>query len=88
MDAGRKSISPMLGNPDVRSPQNVYVYSLSDEHGRLKIKEEGIVPQVGEKVEIWVRDANATISQFDRFYVIRDDIVEDTWEIPLGGVNT
>jgi len=88
IDAGRKSISPMLGNPDVKSPDNVFVYSLSDEHGRLRTKEGGIVPQLGEKIEIWVRDANATISQFDRFYVIRDDIVEDVWEIPLGGVNT
>lgn len=88
MDAGRKSISPMLGNPEVKYPQDVYVYSLSDEHGRLKVKEGGEMPELGEKIEIWVRDANATISQFDRFYVIRDEVVEDIWEIPLCGINT
>jgi D-serine deaminase-like pyridoxal phosphate-dependent protein len=88
MDAGRKSISPMLGTPEVKRPEGVYVYSLSDEHGRLKTGSGGVTPEVGEKVEIWVRDANSTISQFDRFYVIRDEMVEDVWPIPLCGVNT
>lgn len=88
MDAGRKSISPMLGTPEVKHPAGVYVYSLSDEHGRLKTEVDGVTPQVGQKVEIWVADANYTIAQFDRFYVIRDEVVEDVWKIPLGGINT
>jgi D-serine deaminase-like pyridoxal phosphate-dependent protein len=88
MDAGRKSISPMLGTPEVKHPKGVYVFSLSDEHGRLKTETGGATPQVGEKIEIWVRDANYTITQFDRFYVTRDEVVEDVWKIPLCGINT
>lgn len=88
VDVGRKSISPQLGMPEVKNPSTARVFSLSDEHGRVILSDEAEAPQVEDKIELWVRDANGTINQFDRFYVIRDDLVEDVWEIPLCGRST
>ena len=88
VDVGRKSISPMLGLPEVKNPQGAHVLSLSDEHGRIVLGSEPEALSVGDKIELWVRDANGTINQFDRFYVIRDEIVEDVWRIPICGQNT
>jgi hypothetical protein len=42
---------------------------------------------IGDKIELWVRDANGTINHFDRFYVLRNDHVEAIWQIPLCGVS-
>jgi len=44
--------------------------------------------RVGDKVELWVRDANGTVNLFDRFYAMRDDVVEAVWEIPNPGIRT
>ncbi len=88
VDAGRKSISPALGVPEVKRPGGAKVISLSDEHGRVMLEDQAGVVQVGDKIELWVRDANGTINQFDRFYVIRDERVEAVWQIPLCGRST
>jgi D-serine deaminase-like pyridoxal phosphate-dependent protein len=88
VDAGRKSLSVDLGVPEVKYPDGAQVRSLSDEHGRVILGAEKACFQVGDKIELWVRDANGTIPLFDRFYCIRDDHVVDVWNIPLCGINT
>jgi D-serine deaminase-like pyridoxal phosphate-dependent protein len=88
VDAGRKSISTDLGLPEVKFPPGAVVRSLSDEHGRVVTTESSAKLQIGDKVELWVRDANGTINQFDRFYCIRNDVIEDIWTIPICGKNT
>ncbi len=88
IDAGRKSVSTELGVPEVKAPYGARVLSLSDEHGRVIFEDASSAPQVGDRIELWVRDANATISHFDRFYATREDTVEAVWSIPLCGRNT
>lgn len=89
IDAGRKSISTAYGLPEVKHPASgVSVRSLSDEHGRIGLEGQGQQLRIGDKIELWVRDANGTINQFDRFYAIRSDHVEAVWPIPLCGVST
>jgi D-serine deaminase-like pyridoxal phosphate-dependent protein len=88
IDAGRKSVSVALGNPMVRRPAGAEILSLSDEHGRVILEDEASPVQVGDPVELWVRDTNGTINQFDRFYAVRNDLVEAVWEIPLRGNHT
>jgi len=88
IDTGQKSISRLLGNPEVRKPSHAAVLSLSDEHGRIILDHEAESLGVGDKVELWVRDANGTINQFDRFYAIRHEVVEAVWQIPLCGSHT
>jgi D-serine deaminase-like pyridoxal phosphate-dependent protein len=90
VDTGRKSVSTALGMPEVKDPPGpgARVISLSDEHGRVVFADPASAPRVGKKIELWVRDANGTINQFDRFYVIRDGLVEAVWKIPLLGCST
>ena len=88
MDTGRKSVSTAMGVPEVKEPPGARVISLSDEHGRVVFADPAAAPRVGDKIELWVRDANGTINQFDRFYVIRDGVVEAVWKIPLLGCST
>jgi D-serine deaminase-like pyridoxal phosphate-dependent protein len=88
IDTGRKSMSLVLGLPEVKAPDDVKVISLSDEHGRVMPEDQTDTLGVGQKIELWVRDANGTINQFDRFYVIRDETVEAVWRIPTRGNST
>jgi D-serine deaminase-like pyridoxal phosphate-dependent protein len=88
IDVGRKSISPLLGNPEVKHPAGAEVTSLSQEHGRIVFEGGVRSVTIGEKVELQVRDSNGTVLLFDRFYAIRDGIVEAVWPIPLCGVST
>jgi D-serine deaminase-like pyridoxal phosphate-dependent protein len=90
IDTGRKSISPQLGLPEVKTPPGAQVFSLSDEHGRVRLAGEAAAspPRIGDKIELWVRDANGTINQFDRFYAIRAEQVEAIWPIPAGERST
>jgi D-serine deaminase-like pyridoxal phosphate-dependent protein len=85
VDTGGKSVSTALGNPEVKDPPGARVISLSDEHGRVMFATPAERPQIGDRIELWVRDANGTIKQFDRFYVIRNGLVEAVWKIPLLG---
>jgi D-serine deaminase-like pyridoxal phosphate-dependent protein len=85
VDTGGKSVSTALGLPEVKNPPGARVISLSDEHGRVMFAGPDQRPQIGERIELWVRDANGTIKQFDRFYVIRNGLVEAVWKIPLLG---
>lgn len=88
IDTGRKSICPILGMPEVKHPSGANLFSLSQEHGRVALEGQGSKLKVGDKIELWVRDANGTINQFDRLYAIRNDVVEDVWMIPGCGDHT
>jgi D-serine deaminase-like pyridoxal phosphate-dependent protein len=88
IDLGRKSLSPLLGHPEVKHPTGAEVFSLSQEHGRVSLEGGATELKVGDKIELWVRDSNGTIMLFDRFYAIRNDVVEAVWPIPLCGVST
>jgi D-serine deaminase-like pyridoxal phosphate-dependent protein len=88
IDIGRKSISPVLGLPEVKHPAGANLFSLSQEHGRVSLRGGALGLKVGDKIELWVRDANGTINQFDRFYAVRNDVVEDVWFIPGCGNHT
>ena len=88
IDAGKKSLSTLLGNPEVKNPAGAVVRSLSDEHGRVILSENARDLPIGAPLELWVRDANGTINQFDRFYAVRKDIVQAIWEIPIRGDHT
>ncbi len=87
-DTGRKSLNDTYGNPIVKFPSGAVVKGLSDEHARIIINDGLDVPNIGDLIEIWVRDANGTINQFDKFYVIENEHLIDVWKIPLCGNHT
>lgn len=88
IDVGRKGMSISLGFPEVKEPVDATVFSMPQEHSRLRLEGEAQNLRVGDKVELWVRDANCTVNLYDKFYTIRDDIVEAVWEIPGRGKAT
>ncbi len=88
VDLGRKSIDTAQGLPDVKRPGGCKTISLSDEHGRISFAGAEHPLKVGDLVEFQVRDANATINLFDRFYAVREGVVEDVWPIPRCGDHT
>jgi len=88
IDVGRKSVSPILGMPEVKHPVGANVFSLSQEHGRVSLMGDASGLKVGDKIELWVRDANGTINQFDKIYAVRNEFVDDIWCIPGCGDHT
>lgn len=82
IDAGRRELDPYFGLPEVKAPCGATVFSLSQEHGRVRLEGAACNLKIGDKVELWVRNANDTIKLFDRFYAMRNDVVEAVWEIP------
>lgn len=88
IDVGRKAISRYLGLPEVKDPVGATVFSMPQEHSRLRLEGPARKLKVGDKVELWVRDANGTVNLYDKFYAIRDDVVEAVWEIGARGKAT
>lgn len=88
IDIGRRSISQVLGMPEVKHPIGATLFSLSQEHGRVSLEGEAKSLDIGDKIELWVRDSNGTINLFDKFYAIREGVIEAVWEIPICGQST
>jgi D-serine deaminase-like pyridoxal phosphate-dependent protein len=88
IDVGSKGMSTLLGTPEIKDPEGAAVLKFSQEHGRVDIEHATRDLKVGDKIELWVRDANGTVNLFDKFYALRDDVVEAVWEIPTPGNRT
>ena len=88
IDLGGKGMSTMYGVPEIKDPKGAGVIRLSDEHGRVDVKHVKRDLGIGDKVELWVRDANGTINLFDKFYAMRNEVVEAVLEIPIYGNRT
>lgn len=88
IDVGRKAMDTFLGLPEVKVPAGATLYSMPQEHARLRLQEEANDLKVGDKVELWVRDANGTINLYDKFFAIRNGLVEAVWDIPGRGMAT
>ena len=82
LDVGRKSFSLSYGFPRMKQPQGE-LFSMPQEHSRLRPKDGCL--RVGDKVEIWVNDANETVNLYNHVYVMRGDIVEAVWDLPARG---
>ncbi len=80
LDVGRKALDLTYGFPDVKHPAGT-IYSMPQEHSRLKLATPGPYPKIGDKVELWVKDANGTVNLYDKIYAIQDDVVQAVWDI-------
>jgi len=88
IDLGSKGMSTMLGTPEIKDPEGAKVIRFSQEHGRVDVEHAARDLRIGDRVELWVRDANGTINLFDKFYAMRDEVVEAVLEIPALGNRT
>jgi D-serine deaminase-like pyridoxal phosphate-dependent protein len=86
IDMGRKAMHPYYGLPEVKYPEGAKVIGMSQEHGKVDLG--GAALGIGDRVELWVRDANDTINLYDTMYAVRDDVVEAVWDIPARGFVT
>jgi D-serine deaminase-like pyridoxal phosphate-dependent protein len=88
IDIGRKGIDTIYGFPEVKRPAGATLFSMPQEHSRLRLDGDSNTIRIGDKVELWVRDANGTVNLYDKFYAIRNGIVEAVWDIPGRGKTT
>jgi D-serine deaminase-like pyridoxal phosphate-dependent protein len=88
IDMGRKAMHPYYGMPEVKHPKGATIIGMSQEHGKVELEGEACDLKVGDKMELWVRDANDTINLYDKFYAVRNDVVEAVWDIPARGFVT
>lgn len=80
LDVGRKALDIYYGLPEVKYPAGT-IYSMPQEHCRLRLDKSSPRLKIGDKVELWVRDANGTVNLYDKIYAMRNDIVEAVWDI-------
>ena len=87
LDVGRKSISLTYSFPKVKFPQGE-IFSMPQEHSRLKLYSDSSPLKIGDKVELWVKDSNETVNLYDDIYATREDIVEAVWDLSGRGKAT
>lgn len=80
IDVGRKGIELTYGLPEVKYPKGE-IYSMPQEHARLKLAAGSPQLKIGDQVELWVRDANGTVNLYDKIYAMRGDTVEAVWDL-------
>lgn len=76
LDVGSKAISNAYGFPKVRTPEGAEIYSMPQEHSRLRYGGAADRLRIGDTVEIWVKDVNGTINMHNKMYGLRNGIVE------------
>jgi D-serine deaminase-like pyridoxal phosphate-dependent protein len=82
VDVGRKAMSTTYGFPEMKVPLGE-IFSMPQEHSRLRLSqpEDAARLRVGDQVELWVKDANGTVNNFDQMYAMRGDRVEAVWNV-------
>jgi D-serine deaminase-like pyridoxal phosphate-dependent protein len=85
LDVGRKSTELTYGFPEMKCPAQGEIFSMPQEHARLRY--DGSL-SVGDKVEIWVRDANGTVNLHNQIYAVRNGVVEAVWDLTGRGKTT
>jgi D-serine deaminase-like pyridoxal phosphate-dependent protein len=87
LDFGRKEMALTYGFPEAKSPAGT-VFSMPQEHTRMRLADPHQRLRVGDTVELWVRDANCTFNLYDKVYAVRGGVVEAVVDIPGRGKAT
>lgn len=84
IDAGLKALYRDGATPLVLSPSTpgiIYDWS-GDEFGRISTPSD-FSARPGDRIRLVVSHCDPTVALFDRFYIAKNDIVTDVWEIDL-----
>jgi D-serine deaminase-like pyridoxal phosphate-dependent protein len=84
LDCGAKAVSSEFGLPQVVGLAGASISSFSEEHGHMTFADASKL-KIGGKVELIPTHGCTTINLHDRFYVVKDDILEGEWEIAARG---
>ncbi|MBI3091986.1 MAG: DSD1 family PLP-dependent enzyme [Candidatus Tectomicrobia bacterium] len=80
-DAGFKTITHDQGMPEVKGVAGIEYYLGGDEHGRLRYVDAARRFELGEKIELIVSHCDTTINLYDKYFGVRNGVVEVVWDI-------
>jgi D-serine deaminase-like pyridoxal phosphate-dependent protein len=85
VDVGLKGITTEFGMPIVKDKEKeAVVYHLSEEHGLIEVDPK-VNFKVGDKIELIPSHCCTTVNLHERYYGVRDDVVEVIWPILARG---
>ena len=84
LDRGAHGLSLLVGYGKVIGREDVWIESLSEEHGWLRLVGDRPIP-VGERLRILPNHACAVVNNFDRLTVVRDDAPIAEWTVMARG---
>ncbi|MFC1714269.1 DSD1 family PLP-dependent enzyme [Candidatus Poribacteria bacterium] len=84
-DAGMKTMTPEFGMAEVKDVDGAELIKLSEEHGILSLKGSATDLKPGDRLELIPSHGCTTINLHDKFYGIRDGILESVWDIAARG---
>jgi len=87
VDAGVKSFATDGPNPVLKGISGISYEFMGDEHGRLTFKNPSREIKIGDKVEFFVSHCDPTVNLYDNYYCIRNETVEDIWEVSGRGMS-
>ncbi|NIM44506.1 MAG: DSD1 family PLP-dependent enzyme [Nitrososphaeria archaeon] len=80
-DMGKKAATEEFGLPVIKGLEGIELYSLSEEHGKIKLRETGIDLKLGDKLEFIPSHGCTTINLHDKFFGVRNNKLEVVWDI-------
>lgn len=84
VDTGLKVLAKEFGIPQPVGSEGLEMAGLSEEHGKLNA-DASVSLTPGDKLEILPTHCCTTVNLHDRYYGIRDGIVESVWDIAARG---
>ena len=85
VDTGLKVLAKEFGIPQPVGLTGVEMTGLSEEHGKMQVSDENVSLKPGDKLEILPTHCCTTVNLHDRYYGIRNGIVESVWDITARG---
>ena len=84
VDAGLKAVTPEFGDPTVLVEGATW-HDFSEEHGEVALAGPAQDLRVGDKIELIPRHGCTTVNLYDRYHVIEDGALTDTWRVAARG---
>ena len=81
VDVGVKALSALRGLSSVKTAGGVTLKALNAEHGIIQLDNPDRALDVGDKIELWVHDADPTISLHRQIFGIRNGLVEEVFRV-------
>ncbi len=80
VDAGLKAVTPEFGDPTVLVEGAAW-HDFSEEHGEVAVSGPAEGLRVGDKIQVVPRHGCTTVNLYDRFHVVQDGALVDTWRV-------
>ncbi|MCY4403836.1 MAG: DSD1 family PLP-dependent enzyme [Candidatus Poribacteria bacterium] len=85
VDTGLKVLTKEFGIPQPIGYIGLEMTGLSEEHGKLQVSNGNVSLSPGDKLEILPTHCCTTVNLHNRYYGVRDEIVESVWDIAARG---